>query len=151
MSVTQPYLVQRGKIDKIAPEGTILTNAVDLDYMGSAEFEFGALPRSLRALRAGTRVLRVVSDIKQDEIPLRVLSTLTDEEFAEYVHYLHRMRTDKIDLKERLRFSPVHIKGEYAENFWWDIENHVMWSFRKQFMNRLENYLQASFAYMDSK
>jgi hypothetical protein len=148
--VTRPYLVQRGNISKLAPEETRLTKAVDLDYMGSAEFEFGALPKSLRALQSGTRTLRIVSDIKQDDVPLRVLSAFNEEEFGEYIPYLHELRADKICLKEWLRFSPDRIKDEYAENFWWDIENHVMWSFHKQFMNRLENYLQASFAYMDS-
>lgn len=40
-----PYLIQRGKIVKpLAEHDTRLSKAVNLDYMGSSEFEFGALP-----------------------------------------------------------------------------------------------------------
>jgi hypothetical protein len=44
------YLIQRGKFNE---DGTCLTGrkgVVDLDYMGSAEFEFGAIPKSFRRI-----------------------------------------------------------------------------------------------------
>lgn len=49
-----PYLVQRGKIRHPLVEGRF-SDAVNLDYMGSAEFEWGALPKSLRAASPSRR------------------------------------------------------------------------------------------------
>lgn len=48
----QPYLIQRGGF-KLAPkEITGPDSILRFDYMGSAEFEFGALPQSLRRMDA---------------------------------------------------------------------------------------------------
>lgn len=51
----QPYLIQRCNL-KSAGDGRVaggtLSDAVRFDYMGSSEFEFGTLPRSLRDLQS---------------------------------------------------------------------------------------------------
>ena len=44
------YLIQRGKFNKDGNGLTGRDGVVDLDYMGSAEFEFGAIPRSFRRI-----------------------------------------------------------------------------------------------------
>jgi len=147
--IKQPYLVQRGDIiTPLAPTDTRLSRAVDLEYMGSAEFEFGALPRSFRAMERGNRVLRLFPNISENSVPLRVFSILSDEEFVEYGKYLLRMRGNDIRLKERSEFNANRSQYETA-NFWWDIENHVMWSFHKEFMKRVSDYVNASLAYMN--
>jgi hypothetical protein len=48
------YLIQRGKFkDKInLNEVTGIDSIIDFDYMGSAEFEFGSLPKSLKTCMA---------------------------------------------------------------------------------------------------
>lgn len=49
MEIT-PYLVQRAKFnDRTDKRG--IDNILQFDYMGSAEFEFGALPKSLENIR----------------------------------------------------------------------------------------------------
>jgi hypothetical protein len=55
------YLIQRGSIQN-PPVYKHLSAAVDLDTMGRAEFEYGAQPRSLRAMHAAAvrRKLRFV-------------------------------------------------------------------------------------------
>ena len=45
-----PYLLQRGTIKPNSVAGARLSDAVALGYMGSSEFEFGAMPKSLREL-----------------------------------------------------------------------------------------------------
>jgi hypothetical protein len=147
-----PYLVQRGEINHpLKPSSEILTQAVRLDYMGSSEFEFGAVRESLEGLRRGKRSLRLVDSITQGDSKLRVLSIFSDEEFPQYVQYLKWMREDNIRLKEWIRFSPSeqHMLKSLKVDFWWDIQNHVIWSFHKRFMKRLESHLQASFMKMD--
>lgn len=53
--VNLPYLIQRASINTpLAAPSARLSQAVNFDYMGSAEFEFGALPRSFRNIEAQT-------------------------------------------------------------------------------------------------
>jgi hypothetical protein len=56
-TIEQPYFLQRGRIQ--STEGSI-SKAVRLDYMGSSEFEFGALPESLRRLQRDQSALQMV-------------------------------------------------------------------------------------------
>lgn len=48
----QPYLIQRGKAQRYPnPSKPMhISNTIDLDYMGNAEYEFGAMPKSLREI-----------------------------------------------------------------------------------------------------
>lgn len=119
--------------------------------MGSAEFEFGALPRSLRTLRSaheeGNMVIRPVPEIKDGEKPLRVLSLYDDETFNDYVKELKKLRYSNPRTKEVTHFQ--HDYRPFREwsktEFWWDIDNDTMWSFNKNYMNRLIGYLNNSF------
>ncbi len=67
------YLVQRGTINRPLSQYTDvrISEAIDLDYMGSSEFEFGALPKSLRAFEAEADALnsRVVPSVTDAEGP----------------------------------------------------------------------------------
>lgn len=156
MTIRTPYLIQRAEIKSPLEAGTArLSEAVSFDYMGSAEFEFGALPKSFRALQSSMSNWKLVkiADITEGEAVLRVLHALSDEDFTTYVGYLKRMRGvgDSLRLKERSGFD-LKLKSSYDKaNFWWDIENHVMFSFHKIFMNRLDEHLKSSFKYMDEK
>lgn len=137
----------------LADTNATLTNSLNLEYMGSAEFEFGALPKSLRNLRSaheqGSMVVRLVPDIQQGESPLRVLSTLDDATFADYTKELHRLRYHNPHTKENTHFQ-FDLQKRYpgfspSTEFWWDIGNDAMWSFDKRYMNRLVSYLENSF------
>lgn len=50
MKLSKPYLIQRASVRSDAAADATVSQAVRLDYMGSSEFEFGALPRSLRSI-----------------------------------------------------------------------------------------------------
>ncbi len=149
--IKQPYLVQRGKIvSPLMPATNRLSKAVDLDYMGSSEFEFGALARSFRAMERGARVLRIMDSISENSIPLRVFSILNDEDFESYRTYILRMRVDDLRLKERTEFNADRDNSFERASFWWDIENHVMWGFHKEFMKRVPDYVNSSLAFMNA-
>jgi hypothetical protein len=183
-NLLRPYYIQRATIrTPLADPTANLTNAVKLDYMGSAEFEFGALPKSLRRLEAqqSTCQLRLVPELLDGETPLRVYSALSDRDFTSYVEFLLELRNSvsfSVRLKERSEFSlderkpwgapaVVSTKSENPAvrrrkpqrpvyertfaDFWWDIDNDVMWSFHKIFMNRLPEHLAASFVTMNTK
>lgn len=148
-----PYLVQRGEIKKpLLQGGNRLTHAVNMDYMGSSEFEYGALPRSLRALQAGVLQKHLIPDITQGEHQLRVISLFDDQQMVEYTEYLKAMRAGQLHLKESSRFEADRQPSRFSvTDFWWDVENHVMWSFHKVAMNRLPEWLQSSWKYMDEQ
>ena len=159
--IQQPYLIQRATIlAPLPPEDVCLSKAVDFDYMGSAEFEYGALPQSLRRIQAYGPAWRCgkVDEIRTlDDSPLRVYSAIADEEFPQYVAYLRQLRWPekygRPHLKESSAFEHDHKPwSKYRTiNFWWDLDNDVMFGFHKAFMNRLPRYLAASFAYMDEE
>lgn len=159
----QPWLIQRARIiTPLASPSTKLSDSVRLDYMGSSEFEFGALPESLRRFRRNvdSTYIKIVDSITENEKPLRVLSYLSEDDFKEYSEFLQKLRVSTIGtmrLKERTHFTVEELNRatevdrlDFLSNFWWDIENDVMFSFHKQYMNRLPDFLAASFAYMDS-
>ncbi len=150
-----PCYVQRGKIRR--PVGyyqdETLSRAVDLDYMGSAEFEFGALSTSLRCVESQLILykLHVV-----DSIPgyrdgkthsIRLFANFdTEEQLATYVAYLKDMVAGKLQMKEstymKLELGAVAISDRC--DFWWDIRNNVFMSFDKQFMSRIINHVHRS-------
>ena len=153
-----PYLIQRAEIVRPLAEPTErISNAVKFEYMGSAEFEFGALPESLRAIRSvwDKWNRRTVLDIKDGEAPLRVYSSFNDEEFEEYKAHLLGLRDPKA--RPHTKESTYFEEGRRATSkyirtdFWWDLDNHTMFGFDKEFMNRLQSYLSASFRYMDEQ
>ena len=141
------YLVQRGKIvSPLATESATLSESVRLDYMGSAEFEFGALPASLKRLRDKKKCLAttLVEMYDKDGRPLRMLSYLGKEDINTYIGQLWLLRQNNLRLKERADFAENEPPPVRAD-FWWDIENDVMWSFHKEYMKRLESFLGNSF------
>ena len=162
--IKNAWLIQTGEIQKPYNnyKGKKLSEAVDLEYRGSSEFEFGALPKSLRALQANKDKIQFDKVEFENEVykghdlsgTVRILHTFGKEEFNLYIlNSLFPMFRDKLQLKERSEFgySSVRYDGRLSKvDFWWDIENHVMWSFDKMFMKRILDHLEASWSYMDA-
>ena len=158
--VRKPYLIQRGTINKpFVALSERFSKAVDLDYMGSAEFEFGSIPKSLRALydkvdNINITVMDSITEITEKGTMLRVLHTFNEQEWNGYKHWLLALRNtslSKIYTKERTDFDPSTRSRFGRTDFWWDIQNHVMWSFDKKFMERLPDHLVASWKYMNEQ
>lgn len=156
MYVVNPYLIQRGTINTpLAATTARLSQAVEFDYMGSAEFEFGALPKSFRVIEAvrNTWKCRIVKEIMEGDRPLRVYTAINDEDFGQYVEFLKAARKGKLHTKESTYFEEGRFEtSRYLRaDFWWDISNHSMFGFHKAFMNRLPHYVEASIAYMNEQ
>lgn len=162
--ITAPYLIQRGLINRPLTQfkGMRFSQTVDNDYMGSSEFEFGALPKSLRALQAGATtglVLEIEKRIlggKKGKSPLFVLHFMQASEYEEYLQHLINLRenSEKVHTKERHEFGKdfKSFRGVVSTDFWWDIDNHVMWTFDEEYARHyLRDALFASWAYMDEQ
>jgi hypothetical protein len=179
-----PWLIQRATIKQpLAYHADRLSRVVEFDYMGSSEFEFGALPASFRRLQQqeSNWKIRYIAEIEKEDADtsLRVFSALNDAEFEIYKGYLKRLRGldgEPLQLKERTEFSLTEVKQHARRieeerlrnmtsrrrgqrgytprplaDFWWDIENDVMFSFDVGFMLNITDYVKASLTYMDEK
>lgn len=70
-----PYLVQRGKIKSPADLSSTFGKNVDLDYMGSSEFEFGATAQSLRRI---TKDLSRLTSVRHQVVPTAPVTITID-------------------------------------------------------------------------
>lgn len=155
------YLIQRGAIKRplSSPRDAVrLSQAVSLDYMGSAEFEWGALPESFRRIEAHPmpfimRIVDSITDTKDGIVrPLKVWSCLQDDEFTFYVAELTKLRNDHGRTKEYTSFEKDRQLSSYDKtDFWWDIRNDAMFGFDVDFMDMVGDCVANSLAYMNEQ
>lgn len=169
-----PYLIQRGKIKPGYSPNDRFSVAVRTEYMGSSEFEFGALPKSLRNLRAQADKLSLIEipEVRDlDGNPLLAYGNFEAHNPEEYRAMIYAVATGKERTKESTGFrkhmeqEEIYIprryktkkqKAEYLEDEknnrtteWWDLDNDIHLSFDREFMTHLPSILRASWAYMD--
>ena len=135
-------------------KGTRLGCAVLLEYMGSSEFEFGAPAASIDRFHETTGVVTTTTKLDQfqrDGQVCRLLHQFNDEQLATYVTYMQELWEDKRRTKESHYFLQSDKENDFltrkiaGTDFWWDIDNDVFWSFDKNFMNRIQVHLKASY------
>ena len=126
----QPYLIQRAKVtSRTKAKATGIDSLLDFDYMGSSEFEWGALSKSLKAIRANKENYDYFK-FDYDGIDFTVFCEKGKE--TEVYNIIVELANDKIRLKEYCDFKSYFGKGFISNpdnwsDFWWDIENHYMW------------------------
>lgn len=150
-----PYLIQRMKF---RPESQIRGNTIDgvleMDYMGSAEYEFGALPKSLKQICKNFNEFRIVQIKEIQNIQdkcLYMLTNLNDEQIKEYVKYIQKIIEGKHRLKEWININKHMVKSttknEYfgrPEDAWWDIDNHLMFCFVQASIEKIKKAIEAT-------
>lgn len=130
--------------------------------MGSAEFEFGAIPASFRRIQAKADDWRLhkAEKFAGEAETLRIWGAFQNEaQFQYYLGFMVDIRTkDAIHLKERSCFDlssiDFHRRMRFSSpeiDFWWDIQNDVMWTFHKIAGNRIGHWVASSLSYMDTK
>lgn len=130
-----PWLIQRAKFDN-NKGGTGIDALLRFDYMGSAEFEFGALPKSLKRIRAS------IADYTQFQYsfknyPAKVVTVCCKKEHADSVgEILEQLSDNSLRLKESVCLH-YYVKSEPEEkytDFWWDLTNDMFfWKFNPEF------------------
>lgn len=121
------YLIQRGSFNKdLSKEFDALTGEtglIDLDYMGYAEFEFGAIPHAYRRImhNRGKYDYHILHDIKDHKGQPFVIFCETEhveqikEELKRYIENPYRLKS----------FCCIrnHISGEETStDFFWNID-----------------------------
>lgn len=132
------YLIQRGKFRNNLDSATALVGSSDShlinpDYMGSAEFEWGAIPKAYR---------RIMGQYDQYSLHVTDLVTTRGVPFCVFCkndHYDKILEAIKLYLKEDYRLKELtnmhvhftepksdwdkeHCKWKLQTNFWWCID-----------------------------
>jgi len=138
---------------KLKPRGNMANPTLDelmyMDYMGSAEFEFGALPTSLKRMTTSVDSLEVaeVCGVKLQDgrglfmlaLPERAGVQKFLRLMAEDKHFMTKERTHMLAIVTGKDFlgKEVTPKSSCWVDAWWDIDNDVVWCFGKSLAEAL--------------
>lgn len=135
------WLIQRAKFNNRDYKKGI-DSILEFDYMGSSEFEWGALPKSLKNIREEINNYIYIENIVNNK-------TITI--FCKKIHidnineYLTELAENKMNLKKFSAFdSYIKDDGYFKDrfDFWWDIENDLMfWKKNNEFENMFKKLI----------
>jgi hypothetical protein len=122
------WLVQRGTFNEITKDIiTGIDSLINFDYMGSSEFEWGALPRSLSAIIEQWKDIIIVGtgirDFEQKEL---FILCNKDKESAITACVKELAVGERYQLKEYCDMRDWIEGKRKRNNFWWDLDNHWM-------------------------
>lgn len=127
------WLIQRGKFEDREHKSGI-DSILSFDYMGSSEFEWGALPKSLGNIRSELNEYTYLDVPMQDKV---ITVFCKDSQKSDIKLYLTELAENKMRLKEFSAFdSYIKNDGYFKDrfDFWWDIENDLMfWKKNNEF------------------
>ena len=147
------YIIQRCEYKgKDKTVGTsIVSDFYPQDYMGSAEFEFGAKPSSLRKMYEEAKSYDIFKIFLLGQT-VWVWGNPTNAE--DITKQLGDYITDKKRLKEYISLPEI-LKGEkksyQRDDFWWDLENHFVFSLDEKAVRDFQLCLVNSIIHMDKK
>jgi hypothetical protein len=128
-TIKRPYLIQRGSFRNIKADEIVgLDSLISYDYMGSAEFEFGALPQSLTRICESLEQFEVFPTITKNADGQHLYIFCRKSQFEEIfkcvLHFSKEEYSQELRTKERVGlFNYIACKSEYdlQTNFWWDV------------------------------
>jgi hypothetical protein len=137
------YLIQRAKFEKRENKKGI-DSILKFDYMGSSEFEWGALPNALYTIKKDIKDY-IYRDINISEKIITVFYN-KKESLKNITEYLGKLSRHEFRLKEYSAFDEyIKSEGYFSDkiDFWWDIENHIMFwkkniDFENEFVYKIE-------------
>lgn len=128
------YLVQRLESKKTVDPARGFDGRFSLDYMGSSEFEWGAIPKALKAMREKPVVERAI-EVRIDGSDRVVWFVGHDESLEDHAKAMEKWavgngRVGGFYGKEASHFPEV-LRGEpdfRTTDAWWAIEEGVAWA-----------------------
>jgi len=136
------YLVQRGNFENRDFKKGIDT-IVSFQYMGSSEYEWGALPESLRRIRGGFDKYTYM------DIPIKdktITVFLKEEHLENILEYLKDLSENNFRLQERSDFDTYINPSKHFKcntDFWWDLENDIMfWKENEEFKTKFKKLIK---------
>jgi len=164
------WLVQRCTPKGTFKEGQKVSEFMSLDYMGSAEFEFGAIPKSIRRL-AGKKnlILRKVQYVNKNKHTMHYTVLADEVDMDAAIGAIQKYLAGKDGagrLKEWIHFRDLleEEKQDYdRETFWWCVDEKVSnygeqddslnfcWSLNPEQVRCFKLALVNSLAYMNAE
>lgn len=137
-----PWLIQRMNFKKEPPTNPSIDQLMGMDYMGSAEYEFGSLPKSLKQMTSNVDSFEVfgIKNIKSFDSKMLCL-ICTKEQHEKYMEFIPGLLKDEYRLKEwskikdRIegkKFGDRDLDSWDMNIAWWDIEYNVMFCLGKE-------------------
>lgn len=134
-------LIQRAKFENRDYKKGI-DSIVHFDYMGSSEFEWGALPESLGKIRDS------INDYIYLDVPIKdkvITVFCKDSQKSEVKQYLTELSENKWHLQEYSDFDNYINPSQNFKSrtdFWWDISNHLMfWKKNNEFESKFKTII----------
>lgn len=147
--IEKPYLIQRAKFEKHASKDAKgIDSLLRFDYMGAAEFEFGALPKSLKRVREEIEQYTSFQYSFKNNPTKLVTVFCKKEQIEEVTKVLELLVAGKIHLKGHcdLNYFVKPIEGRdpsWYNDFWWDIINDFFfWKFNPDFDQRIKEAIK---------
>ncbi len=157
----EPWLVQRCKAEKFSP--TLRTGEyLKLDYMGSSEFEWGAIPQFQRDMLEKLSSL-VISSITHSGMTLFYAST--KDQVEQYGNILKDLIDGKFRMKERsgikeketlyvgakrtAMYDQPH--APYSTDVWLDLTNGLFFARTEEAVKNLFTTIPNAVRYMDQQ
>jgi hypothetical protein len=137
------YLIQRAKFEKSDNESGI-DSILNFDYMGSSEYEWGALPKALKRTRENEKeyIQFEFTFENFEDKPIIILCKESDKE--ELPKILAQLADRELKLKEYCDLD-AYLKGNKnykTSDFWWDIQNDFFfWRSNEEFNNQFKSVL----------
>jgi len=137
----ETWLIQRGNFENREHKNGI-DSILNFDYMGSSEFEWGALPKSLGNIRSELNEYTYLDVPMQDKV---ITVFCKDSQKSDIKTYLTELAENKMRLKEFSAFdSYIKNDGYFKDrfDFWWDIENDLMfWKKNNEFETKFKTII----------
>lgn len=143
------YLTQR-LTRREAPEGKGFDSLFACQYMGSAEFEWGALPESLSRLRESRKRLAIhVGQVTRRNVSAPVF-VVGDSKRIEFVpEALTAWMVDDYPHGKEMTYFPEVVEGAAQEwhrstDAWWALRSDVMWTLKNDVAHDLLSAVRSS-------
>jgi len=133
-------------------------DSISLDHMNGPGFSFDALPESLRRMHLTSFAYETFKAenlfLTKDgrSYALRLYTRLRGQELDQYVNWLIELRDNQRKTSRPTAFTKKTFgDGElpHGVDLWWDVVNDVIFSFDKNYMTRMPEYLRISFSMME--
>lgn len=141
----KPWLIYRC-VFKEGMDSSGIDSLLRYDYMGSSEYEFGALPKSLNRFIEKIDKTGVFETLHKRFDDKGLFLLCGDNEKDEYCLYIDEMVNEKYEsLKERIYLNKnlcdKNIRYGKAEIFW-DIENDIIFGFGKDNIKKVKEAIE---------
>jgi hypothetical protein len=112
------------------------------EYMGSSEFEFGAVPQSLRRMRERGEVTLHVGEVTREGVTVPVFVVGHREHVEAVPAALTTWLSDEYPRSKEVTHFPEQVDGTASgwareTDAWWSLNSDVMWTLDEAIAERL--------------